>query len=182
MPPRPPSALSYKALFLAFFEAGIFGFGGVLPIARRVLVERRRWLSQPEFNELFSLCQTLPGANMVNFAFAYGARQRGAGGAVAAVLGIMAAPMALVMLFGGLYARYGGLAPVRHALAGLAAAAAGLMLGAGVKIAAPVLRSARHAALVAAVLALVALAHWPLVLAMLAVLPVSLLLAWRAAR
>ncbi len=174
--------LSHKDLFLGFFEAGVLGFGGVLPIARRVVVEKRRWLTQEQFNELFSLCQSLPGANMVNFSFAFGARNQGLSGAAVAVLGILAAPMAIVMVFGGLYARYGTLGPVRHALAGLAAAAAGLMLGAGLKIAGPVLRQGRNIGIAAAVFVLVVGLRLPLPLVMLLVLPVSLVLAARAVK
>jgi chromate transporter len=65
-------ALSIRTLFSGFFQAGILGFGGVLPVARRVIVEQRQWMSATAFNDLFSLCQFLPGANIDNFAFAFG--------------------------------------------------------------------------------------------------------------
>src|ERR1700691_5921327 len=123
-----PSSLSHKALFMGFFKAGILGFGGVLPMARRLVFDDRRWLTQTDFNELFAVCQSLPGANITNFAAVFGMRHRGVSGAVAALAGLLGAPMAIVMLLSGLYVHYGALTPVRHALAGLAAAAAGLLL------------------------------------------------------
>jgi len=43
------AALSHKDLFLGFFEAGVFGFGGVLPIARLVVVQKRCQLAQEQF-------------------------------------------------------------------------------------------------------------------------------------
>lgn len=32
-------------LFLGFLTLGLIGFGGVLPLARKVIVEQRHWLS-----------------------------------------------------------------------------------------------------------------------------------------
>src|SRR5579863_6568850 len=75
-------------LFLAFLTVGLSGFGGVLPFARRMLVERRAWLSQAQFNETLALCQTLPGPNIVNVSVVVGARFAGVAGAVAAVTGL----------------------------------------------------------------------------------------------
>ncbi len=176
-----PARLTYRALFLGFFSAGIIGFGGVLPIARRMMVEERKWLTQAQFNDLFALCQFMPGANIVNFAFAFGARHRGIGGAAASVLGLLGAPVCIVLVLGAAYARWGALADARHGLAGLAAAAAGLVAGTALRISAPIVTGWRNAALVAAVLALVLLAHLSLPLTMLAVLPLALFCAWRAA-
>jgi len=133
--------LSHRALFGGFFQAGIIGFGGVLPFARRLMVEKWGWLTAEEFNDLFSLCQFMPGANIVNMAFAFGARHQGVSGAAAAVTGLLAAPMAIVMVLGALYGRFGGIAVVQHGLAGLAAAACGLVAATAVKIAWPVVRS-----------------------------------------
>jgi chromate transporter len=172
--------LSHRELFSGFFHAGIIGFGGVLPFARRIIVDERKWLSQAEFNDLFALCQFMPGANIVNFAFAFGARHRGATGAAAAVTGLLGAPVAIVLVLGGLYGRFGGLAPVQHTLSGLAAAACGLVIATACRIAWPVMRGAVPVAVAAASFALVILPHLSLPLTMLLVLPVSLALAWRA--
>ena len=59
--PRP----STTALFVGFLNIGLMGFGGVLPMARRLLVEDKRWLTPAEFNELLALCQFLPGGNIM---------------------------------------------------------------------------------------------------------------------
>jgi chromate transporter len=173
--------LSHSALFAGFFKTGILGFGGVLPMARRVIVDERRWLSQTEFNELFALCQSLPGANVTNLSAAFGMRHQGVTGAAAALAGLLAAPMAIVMILAGLYGRYGGWPPVHHALAGLAAAAAGLLLGAAVKIATPVFKSGVNIAIAALVLLMALVLHASLPLTMFLVLPLSLFCAWRAA-
>jgi chromate transporter len=171
--------LSIGALFSGFFQAGILGFGGVLPVARRMIVEQRQWMDAAAFNDLFSLCQFLPGANVVNFAFAFGARNRGLAGAAAAVAGLLSAPLLIVLCISALYQRFGAIPIVQHGLGGLAAAASGLVLGTAMKIAAPVCRGLRQIVIAALVFGLVILGHVSLPLTMLLVLPLSIALAWR---
>ena len=52
---------SCTELFRVFNRLALQGFGGVLPIAHRELVERERWLAPQEFVELLALAQVLPG-------------------------------------------------------------------------------------------------------------------------
>jgi chromate transporter len=176
----PPDRLPHGALFAGFFQAGIIGFGGVLPFARRLIVEQRGWMTPAAFNDLFSLCQFMPGANIVNFAFAFGARHRGVSGAAAAVAGLLAAPVVIVLALGMLYGRFEALPMVRHGLAGLAAAAAGLVVATALKIAVPILRGAAPVAVTVLAFLLVILLHVSLPLTMIVVLPLSVGLAWRA--
>jgi chromate transporter len=174
--------LTHGALFAGFFQIGVFGFGGVLAVARRVIVDQRKWMSQVQFNDLFSLCQFLPGANTVNLAFAFGARHRGISGAAAAVSGLMGAPVGIVLLLGAVYERYGGLPVARHALAGLAASAAGLVLGTALRISAPIFANQTNILLAATVFGLVMFLHLSLLLTMVIILPVSLFFAWRTVK
>jgi chromate transporter len=76
--PRPPPSLA--ALFTGFFTIGLCGFGGMLPWARRMIVEQGRWMTAAEFTELLGLCQGLPGGNIINLTVAVGARFAGAPG------------------------------------------------------------------------------------------------------
>src|SRR5579863_2491216 len=107
------------ALFMAFLGVGLSGFGGVLPFARRMLVEKRAWLSGEAFNETLALCQTLPGPNIVNVSVVVGARFAGPAGALAAVTGLMAAPVAIVLVLASLYGRYGEMGRAPAMLAAL---------------------------------------------------------------
>jgi chromate transporter len=175
-----PVTLTHAELFAGFFQAGIIGFGGVLPFARRIIVEQRRWMTQAEFNDLFSLCQFMPGANIVNFAFAFGARHQGVSGAAACVTGLLAAPIVIVLLLGVGYARFGGMTVVQHGLAGLAAAAGGLVVATAAKIAWPILRGVVPVGITVLAFGLVIVMHLSLPLTMLAVLPISVGLAWWA--
>ena len=175
MPDRPPPGV--RALFTGFFSVGITGFGGVLPWARRMVVEQRHWLEPAEFTDLLALCQFLPGPNVINLSVALGARFRGVPGALSAFAGLMAAPMTIIILLGLIYERYATVPMVRHMFAGLAAAASGLVLATALKIAAPLRHDLRAVAIAALTFAAVALLHAPLVPAMAVLAPASILLA-----
>lgn len=176
--PRP----SLAGLFSGFFTAGLSGFGGVLPFARRIMVERRAWLTAAEFSDLFSLCQFLPGPNVVNLAAAFGARQRGLMGAMIAIAGLLAAPVAIVIALGAVYERIGSIPAVHHALLGLAAGAAGLFAAAALRIAWPAARRPAHAGVVGLAFALFGVLHLPLPVVIAIATPLSVLVAWRQHR
>ena len=168
-------------LFLAFSAVAISGFGGVMPFARRMLVEERRWLTAEEFNEAYSLAQFLPGGNILNLSIVVGRRFQGAAGASAAIAGLLLGPFLVMVALGAVYGRYGELPAVRDALAGVAAGAAGLIVSMAYRMAEPL---ARRRALVPILIAAagflaVGLAELPL-LPVIAVLgPLSVALAWR---
>ena len=63
----PRSPKSPGEIFRVFTRLAMQGFGGVLPIAQRELVERERWLTREQFLELLAVAQVLPGPNVVNF-------------------------------------------------------------------------------------------------------------------
>ncbi len=168
--PRP----SLAALFAGFFGIGVVGFGGVLPWLRRMLVEQRRWLRPDEFNDLLALCQFLPGPNVVNMAVATGARFRGLVGSLTCVCGLLAAPFAIVVTFGGLYDRYGTVPLVAHAFGGLAAGATGLIFATGIKIAAPLRDHGVGIAIAALSCAAIVVLKLPLLPVMLVLVPVSI--------
>ena len=66
---------------------GVTGFGGVLPLMHRALVEKKRWLSEQRFAELLGLCQFLPGGNAVNLCVATGVEFHGIKGGFVALVG-----------------------------------------------------------------------------------------------
>ena len=170
----PPARPSLLALFMGFLGIGVVGFGGVLPWLRRMMVERRRWLTPAEFNDLLALCQFLPGPNVVNMAVATGARFRGLAGSVICVTGLLVAPFAIVVVLGGLYDRYGQVPLVAHAFGGLAAGATGLIVATAFKIATPLERHWAGIAIAALSCAAVAVLRLPLLPVMLAFVPMSI--------
>lgn len=180
----PSATPTPRALFGAFFAIALSGFGGVLPFARRTLVDQRRWLSAAEFTETLSLCQTLPGPNVVNMSIVVGGRACGWRGSVAAFTGLVAAPVAIVISLGALYTRFGGLAEVRAALIGLGAAASGLVAATAARMAEPLLKTRPFAAapFIAIAFLLVAIVKVSLPLVLLGLAPISIAVAWAARR
>jgi chromate transporter len=180
--PAPPRAAPAAwDLFLAFLSVGLSGFGGVLPFARRMLVDRRAWLSESAFNETLSLCQTLPGPNIVNLSIVVGSRFARWPGALAAVAGLMASPVAIVLVLAALYGRYGAVGRVPAMIAGLGAGAAGLVAATAAKMAWLIVRRRPVSAAPFIVLAFVGvgLLRLPLIWVLLALSPFSIAAAWR---
>ena len=125
---------SKRELFIAFTSLSLQGFGGVLPVAQRVLVERRRWLSKEQFVEMLSVSQVLPGPNVVNLALMFGDRCFGLRGALAALAGMLLAPMIIVLALTALYGHFAQDPAVTGALRGMGAVAAGLVIATGLKL------------------------------------------------
>lgn len=163
-----PASPSLGELFRGFSSVGLSGFGGVLPFARRMLVEERRWLSPEEFNSLLGLCQFLPGPNVINLSVAVGARYQGVLGSMVAVAGLLGGPLLIVLMLGMLYDRYGELPWVQGMLRGVAAAGCGLLAATAWRMGVAV--TAKRVFLPFAVLVFVAVAllRWPMPLVMVA--------------
>jgi len=181
-PSPSPVPRTRGALFTAFLKMGMLGFGGVLPWARRVLVEERRWLSEREFAELIGLCQVLPGPNVVNMAVILGARWQGVTGALLALTGILFIPVGGVLVLATFYASVAHSPVVTAAIAAASAAAAGLIIATAIRL----LVGARlppHGLVVGAVVfVLVALVHAPLLWVLAGAVPVAIALEWHQSR
>ncbi len=126
--------LSSKQLFIGFSKIGLSGFGGVLPWARRTIVEQEKWLSSDEFNAMIGICQIVPGPNIVNLAVCVGSKFAGIPGALSAVLGLMLGPSAIVIILGMLYEQYSYLPAIQGMLLGISAVGIGLIAGTGLKM------------------------------------------------
>ena len=183
MTDRPASGAptpTVRGLFVTFFTIALSGFGGTLPFARRTLVERKAWLTPEDFTETLSLCQTLPGPNIVNMSIVVGARARGWRGSVAASIGLVGAPVIIVVVLGMLYSRFGALQTVNHALIGLGASASGLIVATAGRMAEPLLRSRPWLAapFILAAFAAVAILRLPLPYVLIVLGPLSIAAAW----
>lgn len=170
-------------LFRGFARIGLSGFGGVLPFARRTVVEERRWLTPKEFNGLLGLCQFLPGPNVVNLSVCVGARFHGAAGAVVAPLGLIGAPFVLILLLALAYDQWGHLPLVQDMLRGVAAAGVGLLFSMAIKMAKNLHEPRVYLPFSAIIVVAILILRLPLPPVMLSLLAVSAsLAAWRAAR
>ena len=130
---RPSSPLD---LFLSFTVLALQGFGGVLAVIQREMVDRKRWLTREEFIEDFAVAQIMPGPNVVNLSLMIGDRYFGLRGALAALAGMLCLPLLLVLALAVLHAHYGAHPGVAGALRGMAAVSAGMLAATGIKLAA----------------------------------------------
>ena len=129
-----PQPRSLRDLFFSFTLLALQGFGGVLAVVQLELVERKRWLTKEEFVEEWAVAQIMPGPNVVNLSLMIGARHFGLPGALAAMAGLLAVPLLLILLLALGYASYGSHPNVVGALRGMGAVAAGLIIATGLKL------------------------------------------------
>jgi chromate transporter len=171
--------VSLAVLFRAFLIVSLCGVGGGGGIvwARRIAVETRRWISDREFADIVSLCQFMPGPNIVGIAVCIGARMRGAIGTLAALGGFLLVPWAIGLSLGLVFLKYAHLPILRNILGGIAASPAGLLIATGVRLLMPHRR--RPAALVFSGLAfaLIAFARLPLLIVLFGLVPLGIAVA-----
>lgn len=132
--PPTQSPRSLSDLFLSFTILALQGFGGVLAVVQRELVERKRWMTREQFVEDWAVAQILPGPNVVNLSMMIGDRHFGLRGAVVALCGMLAAPLAVVLVLALIYAQFAANPHVAGALRGMGAVAAGLVTATGFKL------------------------------------------------
>ena len=122
-------------VFLRFNRMALQGFGGVLAVAQVELVERAGWLTREEFVESLAISQVLPGPNVCNLSLMVGDRFFGWRGALAALGGMMAVPLLIVLALAALYSHWQAVPAVSGALRGMGAVAAGLVVATALKLA-----------------------------------------------
>ena len=170
-------------MFWVFTRLAMQGFGGVLPVAQRELVDRQGWLGREQFLELLSISQVLPGPNIVNLALILGDRHFGWRGATAATAGVMLAPLLLVLLLAALAQQLQGQPLIGKALRGMGVVSAGLVLSTALRLAGGLRKSALGWAWCGVFMALTLLAvgflRWPLVAVILGLGALSIAAAWQ---
>jgi chromate transporter len=114
-------------------------------------------------------------------AVSVGTRFHGAPGALAAFLGLLGAPFAIILALGALFTQYGGLPAVSAAFRGISAAAAGLIVAMGFKMAASRRLRSPMMVFTLAAFAGIALVRLPLGVFLLVAAPASIAAAaWRS--
>ena len=127
--PRNPADLFWSFTWLA-----LQGFGGVLAVVQRELVEKKRWMTNEEFVEDWAVAQIMPGPNVINLSIMIGDRYFGVRGAFTALAGMLTLPLILVVAVAVVYAEFSHHPAVAGALRGMGAVAAGLIAGMGIKL------------------------------------------------
>ncbi len=153
--------------------------GGMTAWIRREIVVRRHWMGEEQFIGGLALSQITPGANAVNLAVFVGTTLRGPAGALAALAGMLLAPVVLILVLGAAFLRVRDVPGVDSAMAGLGAAAIGLNAANGLRLTGRNLRRARPVMVMLVTTVAVGVLGLPLLPVLLVMVPLGLLMAGR---
>lgn len=121
-------------LFVSFTWVALQGFGGVLAVIQRELVEKKRWMTREQFVEDWAVAQIMPGPNVVNLSLMIGGRYFGLAGALTGLAGMLTAPLCVVLLLAVAFGGVSDQAWAPGALRGMGAVSAGLIAAVGLKL------------------------------------------------
>ena len=170
------------ALFAGSLKVGLLGFGGVMPLARRVFVDERHWLTDREFAQLIGMSQVLPGPNVVNLSVIVGSRAQGPVGALLALTGILFVPAVFVVVLATFYASVSRAEWARNAIAAGSAAGAGLIIGTATRHLVNTRPPLRGLCTGAAAFVAIGVLKWPLLIVLPALVALAIAWEWRATR
>jgi chromate transporter len=177
------SPRSRADLFWSFTWLALQGFGGVLAVVQRELVEKKRWMTREQFVEDWAVAQIMPGPNVVNLSMMIGGRYFGLPGALAALAGMLAFPLLAVLALAVLYGNVAEYPVAQNALRGMGAVAAGLITATGIKLIAALDKNAMGMGVCIGLAALtfiaIALLRWPLLWVLLGIGGAACLWAYR---
>src|SRR5690625_4235160 len=89
-----------KKLFIAFFKAGILGYGGglsAIPLMHREVVNIYKWMSDDEFSDVLALANTLPGPINTKLSGYIGWKLNGFSGLIICIIATVL-PTAILMI------------------------------------------------------------------------------------
>lgn len=132
--PQRAGPASLNDLFWSFTRLALQGFGGVVAIVQRELVDHKQWLTREEFLEDWAVSQILPGPNVVNLSLMIGDRYFGLRGALTALAGMLAFPLLVALALAVVFAGVSDSPAVQGALRGLGAVAAGMIAATGLRL------------------------------------------------
>ncbi len=96
---------SLSRLLVSFLRMGTTAFGGpaMIPYIRKMAVEQRKWIDGETFQAGVALCQTIPGATVMQMAAYIGLRVRGVPGAMVSYFGMIFPAFVLMLALSHAY-------------------------------------------------------------------------------
>ncbi len=159
-------------LFLSFLRMGLTAFGGPAMIAylRKMAVEKKQWLDSESFQDGVALCQTIPGATVMQMAAYIGLKVRGVRGAIVSYIGFGLPAFFLMLALSFAYARTHELPTVVSIFSGLQAVIVAVVANATYSFGRTSLKSWKNAAIALAAAVLFGLMANPALIILLAAL------------
>ena len=127
----------YLQLFWAFFQIGLFSFGGgyaAMPLIQNQLVGIHGWLDMNAFSDIITISQMTPGPIAVNGATFAGIQLAGIGGAITATLGCILPSTVIAIMLAKIYYKYRELSYMKGIMNGLRGAVVAMIASAGLSI------------------------------------------------
>jgi chromate transporter len=129
----------FLRLFIAFFEIGLFGFGGgytMISLIQGQVVTRFSWLTMREFTDIIAISEITPGSVEINSATycGYSAIHNAGFGTLMSILGSVTATFALILpslvliiLVSKIIIKYVPVSTIQNILMGIKPAIVGLL-------------------------------------------------------
>jgi chromate transporter len=113
--------VSIARLFLSFFRLGATAFGGPAMMAhvKELAVKRNAWIDEERFRQGIALCQSIPGATVMQMVAYVGMSARGVPGAFASFVGFGLPAFLIMLAFSAGYAASHRLPAIVSLFAGL---------------------------------------------------------------
>ena len=117
-------------LYVTFMKIGAVMFGGgysMLPLLMRELVDNKKWCTEEEVLDYFSLAQCTPGVIAINSATFVGYKRGKVLGGIVASLGVVTVPLVIITVIAAVLKNLMEYTLVQHIFAGIRVAVAALM-------------------------------------------------------
>lgn len=125
-------------LFIVFFKIGLFTFGGglaMISIVEDKCVNKHKWLTNKEMDELVIVAESTPGPIAINCATYTGYKTRGLLGAIVATLAISLPSFLIIYLISTVLDNFLEIKLISYAFMGIKIAVSYLILDVGIKMA-----------------------------------------------
>ncbi|MGO1922625.1 MAG: chromate transporter [Jeotgalicoccus sp.] len=109
-------------LFMVFFRVGILGFGGgpaSIPLVKVEVVDKYRWMTNEDFQDVLAIANVLPGPIITKIAGNIGYQLKGWSGIVTALVAIVLPTAILMTVLLTLFSEFKDLAWVQGMSAGV---------------------------------------------------------------
>ncbi len=119
-------------LFLIFLRLGLTAFGGpaMVPYVRQVAVEQKAWLTPRQFQDGVALCQSIPGATVMQLVAYIGLRVGGPLASLASFVAFVLPAFSLMLALSVVYARTREVSGVQEVFTGLQVIVVALVINA----------------------------------------------------
>lgn len=120
-------------IFLSFLKIGAFTFGGgwaMVPLIRKELVDRQKWLEDSEFVDILAIVQSGPGPIAINTSVLCGYKMRGLPGSLVATLGSSLPSFTIILIIANFFLRIRDSKAVEAIFKGMRPAIFGLLISA----------------------------------------------------